>query len=542
MPDSHEARTRFVTFAFACADLLVETDGAGRILFAAGAARLFTGSPAEKLVGQDVGELVAPSDRRLLRRLLDRALAGARVGPVRVRSARGDLESAVRALAAPENGRVAIAFADIRPAAGEPGTGPHGLLDRQELEAAIRHHLAAPQPAVADPHLSLLQLDGLEHARARLPQDMVEEVTATIAAVLRAASVDGRSAGEVAPGRYAVLHAHAARGEEIEREVREVIGRTDLADEVAVARRSLPLADPTLGVREILEALAYTLAGFATQAGGAMPRSLAEALGEGLRATMRRVDEVRSAIRAARFEIVYQPVVRLPGREIHHYEALTRFDGGRPTDETVGFAEQLGLVAELDLLVLRRVLRQLAEMRRGGAPPPVAVNFSARSLASDSFVEALRRILRDADVPARDLLFEITESYEIRDLPRADAILASLRAAGHRVCLDDFGAGASAFQYIRHLEVDFVKLDGSYTARLLTSPRDASIVESVVGLCTGLEVPVIAEMVETEAQCQRLVGLGVAFGQGWLFGRPDVDLPTRRVPLGHRRGAREEWA
>ncbi len=542
MPDSCEARARFVTFAFACADLLVETDGAGRIMFAAGAAQLFAGLPAEELVGRDVRELVAPSDRRLIRRLLDRVLAGGRVGPVWVRSARGDLEAAIRALAAPGNGRVAVAFADIRPAAGEPGTGPHGLLDRQALEASIRHHLAGPEPAVADPHVSLVTLDGLERARARLPQDTVEEVTATIAAVLRAASVDGRAAGELAPGRYAVLHAHAARGEEIEREVREVIDGTGLAGEVAVGRRSLPLLEPALGLREVSEALAYTLARFATQADGAVPRSLAEALGEGLRRTMRRVDEVRSAIQAARFEIVYQPVVRLPGREIHHYEALTRFAGGETTAETIGFAEQVGLVAELDLVVLRRVLRQLADLRRGGAPPKVAVNLSARSLASDSFVEALRRILRDADVPARDLLFEITESYEIRDLPRADAILASLRTAGYRICLDDFGAGASAFQYIRHLGVDFVKLDGSYTARLLTSPRDASIVESVVGLCAGLGVPVIAEMVETEAQCQRLVELGVAFGQGWLFGRPDPAVPTRRVPLGRRRGAREEWA
>lgn len=542
MPTSSEARARFVTFAFACADLLVETEETGRIVFAAGAARRFAGLSAEALVGRDLAALVAPSDRGLVRQLLRRAAAGARVGPTRIGSPSREMEATLRALAAPGTGRIALAFADIRPATGDPGTGPHGLLDRQALEASIRHHLGGAEPAVADPHLSLLTLDGLELARARLPQEMVEEVTATIAAVLRAASIDGRAAGELAPGRYAVLHAHAAGGEEIEREVREVIDGAGLAGEIGVERRSLPLLEPTLGLREISEALAHTLASFATQTDGAVPRSLADALGERLRATMQRVEAVRSTIQAARFDIVYQPVVRLPGREIHHYEALTRFGGDATTAETIGFAEQAGLVAELDLLVLRRVLRRLAEMRRGGAPPRVAVNLSARSLASDGFVEALRRSLRDCGVPARDLLFEITESYEIRDLPRADAILASLRSAGHQVCLDDFGAGASAFQYIRHLGVDFVKLDGSYTGRLPTSPRDVSIVGSVIGLCTGLGVPVIAEMVETEAQCQRLVDLGVSFGQGWLFGRPDPALPTRPIRPGRRRGVKEEWA
>lgn len=542
MSASRESFIRFVSFAFASADLLLETETAGGIVFATGAAQAFAGMPAEALLTRHLSDLVAPSDRALVRHLLRRAAAGERVGPVRIASAYRAVEAALRALAIAGRDRIAVALSDLRPAAPMPATGPNGLLDRVALEAALRRHLLDPNPALTEPQLSLVALDGLERACERLPEVMVAEVMATIAAVLRVASIDGCTAGELGPSRYAVLHPDPSRGARMEEELRTLIAQTELAREVKIGRRTLPVIEPTLGVRDIVQALSYTLTRFASGGDQAMPHSLLEALSDGVQETMRRLDDVRSTIRSLRFDILYQPVVRLPSREVHHYEALARFAEGGATSETIRFAEEVGLIVELDLSVLRRVLDHLRELKRTSAVPRVAVNLSARSLASDRFVETLRGMLRDARVPARDLLFEITESYEIRDLARAAAILASLRSDGSKICLDDFGAGATAFHYIRHLSVDFVKLDGSFTSRILTSARDTSIVQSVIALCSSLGVPVIAEMIETEAECQRLVELGASLGQGWLFGRPEPNLPTRRLPLGQKRGVREEWA
>jgi EAL domain-containing protein (putative c-di-GMP-specific phosphodiesterase class I) len=145
-------------------------------------------------------------------------------------------------------------------------------------------------------------------------------------------------------------------------------------------------------------------------------------------------------------------------------------------------------------------------------------------------------------------MVEITETAGLRDLERANRIVQQLRGDGQRVCLDDFGAGAAAFHYLRALTVDYVKLDGQYTRRLLTHDRDASILRTMAELCRKLGVSTVAEMVETEEEAAELARLGADHGQGWLFGRPlpsaFVTGPPRPAPPvrpAKRQGAREEW-
>ena len=127
---------------------------------------------------------------------------------------------------------------------------------------------------------------------------------------------------------------------------------------------------------------------------------------------------------------------------------------------------------------------------------------------------------------AERLLVEITETAQIGDEDEAIRSVQFLRDRWVAVCLDDFGAGAAAFRYLRALQVDFVKLDGAYVQGALRSARDLSFVTAIVELSQSLGASVVAERIETEAEAGLMRELGVTFGQGFHFGRPG-QLPDR---------------
>jgi EAL domain-containing protein (putative c-di-GMP-specific phosphodiesterase class I) len=210
---------------------------------------------------------------------------------------------------------------------------------------------------------------------------------------------------------------------------------------------------------------------------------------------------------------------------------LARFDQHKSPFEMIQFAEKVGMIEEIDLAMCQRALLTLEDY--AGQPVNLAVNISGRSLDSDMFVEALTKLLQPHATLSRHLLFEITESNAMSDLQRAERILASLRRQGYRVCLDDFGSGASSFPYLQALSLDFVKIDGSYVSRMRDSAKDRAIVKAMVAMCQDLGIGIIAEMVERVDQAEELLKMGIRYGQGFLFGRPSPSLATFVPRLGH---------
>lgn len=268
-----------------------------------------------------------------MRHRLRRADDGRRVGPIRVASAKQTLDAALRALAEAGRDRIAVTVSDLRPPARTAATGPLGLVDRAALEAALRRNLMGAEPALPQPQLSLVALDGLEQARERLSKMMMAEVMATIAAVLRAATIDGCTASELAPSRDAVLQAEKSHGAQMEQELRTLIAKTGRAGEVAIVRPTLPPVRPALGVRDLLLALSPARVLLAVTIGRS---PVAHRSAQRWPARHHPpVDDVRSALRSLRFPILCQPVVRLPGRALHRDEALARFAEGEPTAERI---------------------------------------------------------------------------------------------------------------------------------------------------------------------------------------------------------------
>jgi EAL domain-containing protein (putative c-di-GMP-specific phosphodiesterase class I) len=141
-----------------------------------------------------------------------------------------------------------------------------------------------------------------------------------------------------------------------------------------------------------------------------------------------------------------------------------------------------------------------------------------------SFVAALHDLLKSYPAIRSRLIFEITESARVADLELADRFIQGLRGEGHKVCLDDFGAGAAAFQYLRALEVDIVKIDGQYLRGAVEGGKSRAFLKAMAGLCRDLEIEMIAEMVEDRRYLPLLEDCGIRYAQGYLFGRPEADI------------------
>ena len=228
----------------------------------------------------------------------------------------------------------------------------------------------------------------------------------------------------------------------------------------------------------------------------------------------------------------YQPVVTLPGGQVHGHEALLRWRhptrGPIPPLQFIPIAEQTGAITALGTWVLRQATRDaVAGLGRRTGPSRVAVNVSAVQLADHEFVRTVRSALADSGLPAQLLVLEVTESVLADDLEAVCLRLQQIRDLGVKIAIDDFGTGYSSLSYLRRLPADIVKIDRSFVADLARGGAATSLVASIVELSRSLSLRVVAEGVETELQRAALAELGCTYGQGYLFGRPE---PVTRAP------------
>jgi EAL domain-containing protein (putative c-di-GMP-specific phosphodiesterase class I) len=526
-------RDRFVAFAFAAGDVLVEVDDDGRVAYAAGAlARLL---PAEMLAagadGQSFGRWLHEPDRGLVALLMEEIRSGGRRGPVVVTTVAGAV-SECNLLRTPQRPAWHVVFRRLTATAAtaprHDGDRETGLLDVDAFGRLAEEEFVRLVEADEHLELGLVRLVGLDRSPNGEPRAVGRSLVKRLAASLRAVSLAGRSAAQVGEDRFALVHGGEGEPERLNHLLRAQLDAEGL-HHVQVERRDVDLRDTPLSPSQACAALRHAIDRFA-QDGRADWDQLADALGQKVADTAARVADARSVIDSRGFYVFYQPIVGLGDGRVHHHEALTRLrDQNRGIFDFVTFAEHIGFITEFDLAVAREVFDKLANLRRRRHPPAVAVNLSARSLASDGFVDRLLALSRSAGANAAQVMFEITESFQLTDLERADRVIQQLRQAGHEMCLDDFGAGAAAFHYIRALRVDYVKLDGAFVGRVLESERDRSILAGMIELCRSLEVATVAEMVETTAQARDLRRLGVDYGQGFLYGKASPE-PLERMP------------
>lgn len=233
-----------------------------------------------------------------------------------------------------------------------------------------------------------------------------------------------------------------------------------------------------------------------------------------------------TAFEARDLRVAYQNIVDLRTGVVEGLEALLRWrtrDGVQiGPEEIVPVAEEIGLIGPLGRWVLDEALSaSSARSTSDGRPVAVAVNLSARQFGDPTLVSEVARILGRHQLDPANLAIEVTESLAV-DEKRAAHIFKDLRALGCRVGLDDFGTGQSCLSYLRSLPIDFIKIDRAFVGELDRDRRAQRIVKTIVTLARDLGLVTVAEGIETEAQRLAAADAGCRYGQGFLFGRPEL--------------------
>jgi diguanylate cyclase (GGDEF)-like protein/PAS domain S-box-containing protein len=230
--------------------------------------------------------------------------------------------------------------------------------------------------------------------------------------------------------------------------------------------------------------------------------------------------DLQGAVKRGELAIHFQPQSRV-GVGIVGFEALLRWHhpsrGMIAPNTFIPLAEESGLIISIGDWILRETCREAASWPR---PLQIAVNLSPVQFQHGDLPGRVHAILLETGLAANRLELEITEGVLIGDFSRALSILRKLKALGVRIAMDDFGTGYSSLSYLQSFPFDKIKIDRSFVSNLDRSSQSAAIIRAVIGLGRGLELPVVAEGVETAEQLAFLTDEACDEIQGYLVGRP----------------------
>ncbi|MBI3041279.1 MAG: EAL domain-containing protein [Betaproteobacteria bacterium] len=239
-------------------------------------------------------------------------------------------------------------------------------------------------------------------------------------------------------------------------------------------------------------------------------------------------DRILHALENDLMDLQFQGVYSATDRSLSHFEVLVRMrDQNDPSlllmpGQFIPVAEKSGKILEIDRWVLRESIQMLAELK---SIPALAVNISGRSFDEPTLPQYIAEQLKHHGVAPRRLMVELTETSAVSDLHDAQRFIEALHQTGCGVSLDDFGTGFSSFAYLKHLQVDSVKIDGLFIRNLPQENDNQLFVRAIVTVARGLHKTTIAECVEDEETLDMLKGFGVDCVQGYYLEKPRADHP-----------------
>jgi diguanylate cyclase (GGDEF)-like protein len=249
---------------------------------------------------------------------------------------------------------------------------------------------------------------------------------------------------------------------------------------------------------------------------------------------------LRLALGKKELFLEYQPQVDIATGKITGLEALLRWQcpelGLVPPDKFIRIAENSGLIMPIGEWVLRTACLQARKWQSEGLPAiPVAVNVSAAQFRHGRFCEVVNRVFQETGLASQYLELELTESLLLSNADVPLSVVQELKGMGLKLAIDDFGTGYSSFSYLRQLPVSKLKIDGSFIRDVVANPDDAAITTAIINLAKGLNLKVIAEGVENEAQMAFLRDHHCDEIQGFYFSKPlsvdDVAKKLRDEPV-----------
>jgi EAL domain-containing protein (putative c-di-GMP-specific phosphodiesterase class I) len=562
-----EERDRFVGFAFSNADVLLELDETSKVLWAGGAVKSILGVDTADLTSKPLADILTTADAILLKTALRSLMPGQRRRDL-------NLVLAETSEGVPKDGgieqRLTITtcinrslkkdqphyFLSVSSAAlnAIPHSGARrrdrvtGLTEAVEFTYAASHAVQEARKSGKSACLTLLEICEIEELSRVMGPERAGSLMAEVGAQLKLHALDPDAAAKLGDGKFGVTHLEDTNPDVIVDAINRVGDRFDLDPATMKATgKTILFQGSSLGDDDVESILSYVVGKFSNEGIANFDAGSADQYFKRMTAeVLSRVVAMRDLIHQHRINLHFQPIVHLQDRTPHHYEVLLRFEDGRSPFADVMFAEEINIVHELDLAVAYGAISRIQQSEASGQELRLAVNMSARSLLNDNFLNMFDQLAGKLGRKRNHLIVEVTESAKLDDLPKAARAVDRLRGAGHLVCLDDYGAGASSLPYLQQLQVDFVKIDGAYIKSIVESLRERAIVQGVLTTCRCLNIKTVAEMIEKEDQHKCLLELGTDLGQGWLYGRPSPDIPkptvtgTRR--LGKRESPKEQWS
>ncbi|HEY1722168.1 MAG TPA: EAL domain-containing protein [Magnetospirillaceae bacterium] len=529
-------RDRYVSLAFAWADLLLELDRDFNIRYIAGATQAFFGKKSAELLGSAFRDLVAPPDAPLIGQMLKQTQKAGRLDDAVIRIAGVGGAQFWVSIAAycldPVNGLIYVGLRRSSPkvVAALSDAKDGGLADASSFSALAAEKMKALAAAGESAEVTLVSIPGMTDLTGRLDSDAAQKLMQGVGDVLKASSVGGDTAARVGDNQFSVMHSAGTNVQDMLKSIEVMTQQFDpsgLGAKVEAATMQMDASSGSVSEEDLAKGLLYTLNKFRDSEGeGISVKDMASNMSSMITQAMDEVSRFRTVVSQAQFFVALQPIININTGEIHHYEALCRFDraAGESPFKTITFAEETGLIHDFDYAMARKVMEWLSKFPRNNDKYRVAVNVSGFSIGKESYVDSLMKMLKENEWTQGKLMFEITESSRMSDLDGANKFIHALRDRGYHVCLDDFGAGAASFQYLSVLDVDVVKLDGSAIKNAQKAAKGRAFLSALTELCRRMKVETIAEMVDSKDALDFCRDCGCDYVQGFLFGKPSPEV------------------
>lgn len=466
---------------------------------------------------------------------------------VLARAGAGDLSATVRPEGADELAEVSIAINETvaRVAAAQDELrhrathdGLTGLPNRQRFVELLESLMPTARPD-APLAIGFVDLDSFKAVNDLHGHHNGDLVLRTVAARLQETAPPGSICSRLAGDEYAVLVPPGLSSDRVRRAmeallraVAEPIDLPDHPSRVMLEGASLGLAfhhgDHRLDAEGLLAAADFAMYDAKTSGPGQV-REFTDELAAMVRRRSAMRGELTRALgdpRRSGLAVVYQPIVDLHTDAVIGVEALSRWWspslGPVPPSEFVPLAEDIGLITTLGQFVLGEATQQLARGQRHEPDLYATVNVSALALTDGLLELQVEQAAAGAGVAPETLWLELTESAMMTDPDIAAKRISSIRRRGHPVAVDDFGTGHSSLAYLHSLELSALKIDRTFVSALddPSASTNRHILHMTLDLARHLRLDVVAEGIETTAQRDELVALGVRRGQGYLLHRP----------------------
>ncbi|HVO87692.1 MAG TPA: EAL domain-containing protein [Casimicrobiaceae bacterium] len=556
-----EERDRAQTTLASIADAVITVDTQGRIEFLNPVAERLTGWSTTDAQGRAVGEVFAIVDEATdapvpdpVERAMREAITVESDRNI-VLMARDGEPIAIDQSVAPILDRIGnivgavVVFRDMRRerqyAAWLSHLASHdvltGFLNRREFEHRLRAALDEMTEGEAHHAVLYLDLDQFKIVNDTCGHAAGDELLRQVGALLRPRLREGDTVARLGGDEFGVLLAHCPPEPALR--IAETLRRTIADFRFVWQRRSFQIG-VSIGLVNVVSG-PRTLAGVLSAADAACymakekgrnrvqvyrPEDTEITLRQG---EMEWVNRLHRALADDRLCLYAQPIVGVQHRNVpRHHELLIRLQDERerlvPPMAFLPAAERYNLMPAIDRWVIRTAFASLEQRRHAGRglSGSYAINLSGASIGDDHFLAFVREQFDRFDVPHSLICFEITETTAVTSLTKAAEFIAALRALGCQFALDDFGTGVSSFTYLKHLPVDYVKIDGSFVKDMLQDPVDAAMVEAIHRMARVMGKLTIAESAESPQHVEALRRIGVDYAQGFGIAHPALFAGT----------------